>query len=113
MHKSLNLFFAGSLICLFLIVNSGLAQADEVNIKYDTSFTIRDDEPDGQPDYIDDTPPGGFWGLITNSDNQIDELFLEFDISSLEQIGSAKFYFFFLYSVPPLLNGQTINLKIA
>lgn len=113
MYKSLIQFLSGTLICLFLITNGGLAQGNDFNIKYDTSFTIRSDASDAQPDYIDDTPPGGFWGLITNSDNQIDELFLEFDIGSLEQIGSAKFYFFFSNSFPPLLTGQTINLKIA
>jgi hypothetical protein len=119
MYKSLNQFLAGILICLFLIINGGLAQADDFNIKYDTAFTIRDDDggpdglPDGLPDVIDDDPPAGFWGLITNSNIQIDEFFLEFDISTLEQIGSAKFYFFFSRSTPTLSPGRTINLKVA
>jgi hypothetical protein len=113
MYKSLSQFLTGTLICLFLIINGGLAQADDFNIKYDTAFTIRDEEPDGQPDDIEDTPSERFWGLITNSDYQIDEFFLEFDISSLEQIGSVKFYFFFSNSVPPLSTDQTINLQVA
>jgi len=113
MYKPLNQFLTGTLICLFVLNVGGLAQADEFNMKYDTSFTIRGDESDGQPDYIDDTPPDGFWGLITNSEYQIDEFFLEFDISSLEHLGSVKFYFFFSNSFPYLWNGQTINLKIA
>lgn len=113
MYKSLNQFLAGILICLFLIINGGLAQADDFNIKYSTAYTIRDDDLDGQADQIDEDQSGPIWGLITNSDFDYDEFFLEFDISSLEQIGSGKFYFFFSRSSPILSPGQTIDLKVA
>lgn len=70
--------------------------AEEFILEYNTAFTLRDRDPlDGEADAIDDIPPSGFWGFITNSDSQIDEFLLEFDISNLEAACSAKFNFFF------------------
>jgi len=100
--------------CFATYVTETTAQQDDLRIFATTSFTIRDDDLDGEPDDIDDDPNGQFWGLITNSDFQNDEFYLEFDISSLEQVESVKFYFHFPESIPLLPpGGATIDLEIA
>jgi len=103
----------GILVCLFVTVNVGLAQNNDVNIEYDAAFTIRDVDLDGLPDALEDDPSGSFWGLITNSDFQYDEFYLEFDIRDLEPVTAAKFYFFFSRSTPQLSPGQTITVSLA
>jgi len=114
--RILSILIVGVFVCLFININGGFAQDSDFIIKYDAAFTVRDAESDGVPDDIDDDPSdGGFWGLISNSDYQNDEFFLEFDIRNLEPVTSAKFYFFFSKSVPYLNDspGNTIEFTLA
>jgi hypothetical protein len=83
-------------VLFFLTVPS--AMAEEFVLGYETAFTLRDSNLDGEADDLDaieDVTMNRFWGLITNADNQIDEFLLEFDISDLEPACSAKFRFSF------------------
>ena len=89
------------------------AQIDEMKLDFSTAFTIRDTDLDGEPNQIDDNPSGPIWGLITNSDFNYDEFYLEFDLRDLETICSAKFNFSFSRSTPPVSPDQAIQLKIA
>ena len=102
-----NILFLLAAALLFWTVPS--IKADEFVLEYETAFTLRDSDLDGEADGLDDQS-NGFWGLITNSDSQIDEFLLEFDISNLTAACSAKFDFIFSRSGPSSL---PYELKLA
>ena len=52
-------------------------------------FTLRDIGNDGTVNQADDTPGGGFYGVVTSANSFTDEFFLEFDLSGESQITSA------------------------
>jgi len=107
--------------CIFIFLTVVLffwtvpsSKAEEFVLEYETAFTLRDNDQDGEADGIDDTDDGiGFWGYITNSIFQIDEFLLEFDISNLGSASSAKFNFAFSRSFPIIPPGEAIDLKLA
>jgi len=108
------LFYCCTLVffCCWFFGTATNSHADD--LQFDAAFTIRDSTPlNGIPDEIDEGEDG-FWGLITNSNSQYDEFFLEFPLSSLQQpVGSAIFYFFFSGSTPDLSTGGSIDLNSA
>ena len=87
------------LIAVLFFWTAPSVKAEEKVLGYETAFTLRDNDLDGEADEKDDAS-NGFWGLITTSTSQVDEFFLEFDISNLEADGSAKFIFSFSNSGP-------------
>ena len=109
MKKCIYIFL--TVVLFFWTVSS--TKAVEFVLEYETAFTLRDSDLDGEADQIDDTPSSGFWGLITNSIFQIDEFLLEFDISNLGSVSSAKFNFAFSRSFPIIPPGETFDLKLA
>lgn len=67
----------------------GVAMAAPIN--YTTGFSLRDYNKDGIAEYMDDTPPDGFWGYVTEV--WTDEFFVEFNLVGLTSVESAAFQF--------------------
>jgi hypothetical protein len=64
---------------------------------------------------MDDDPyeGAGFWGIITNASDRVLEFHLKFNISNLEPVESAKFFFSLPFSNPPLPPDTAMDLEIA
>jgi hypothetical protein len=112
MKKILLFCLTVGFVCCWFFGFATNSHADD--LQFDAAFTIRDSTSvDGIPDEIDDGKDG-IWGLITNTDTQYDEFFLEFPLSNLTQpAGSARFYVFFSGSVPDVSAGTSIALNVA